>query len=116
MKNIDIRRATKSSSPMITTAIASTPVTRVALRGSLAGPAPRARNRLAPPIGTQRSRAMACSMRGATRQLPMAEDSVAQARPIGMIGPQTAMSAMTSSWPASCSGVAEVDSLRTTAR
>ena len=115
MKNIDTIRATKSIEPPATVATATSAVTSVALRGSLAAPWPAARKRLSARLGEAESPPSACSVRGATRIEPIAEESVAQPRPIGMIGPQSAMRAMTSWSLARISAGAENASLNTTA-
>jgi hypothetical protein len=64
----------RSSSRMLASAM--TKVTRVATRGSLAGPWPAARKR-----GSTPSRARACMVRGAATRLPRADDKVAAQMP-----------------------------------
>lgn len=68
----------------------------VAFRGSLASPTPAERNAFTRSDRTMRSLPRACRVRGATRIEPMADESVAPARPMGMMGPQTAIWLMTS--------------------
>ncbi len=55
-------------------------------------------------------------MRGATSSEPMADDSVAQASPIGMIGPQSATRVITRSSFARASTEAEVENFQINAR
>jgi hypothetical protein len=106
MKNIEMMRATRSTEPRTTMANVIAAVTSVALRGSFVSPSPRATNRLNRRTGMMWSAPIACSVRGATSTDPTADESVAQASPIGMMGPQSAMSAMAKPPLASCSGVA----------
>ncbi len=96
MKNIEMIRATKSTLPNTAITNASAAVTMVPFLGSFSLPLPAARNSVAPGTATTRSEASACSVRGATRMEPIADDSVAQASPIGMIGPHMAMRLITS--------------------
>ena len=66
-------------------------------------------------LGAMPSAASACSVRGATRIDPTAEESVAQASPIGTIGPQTAICDMTRGSEASRPAGAELASFQITA-
>ena len=91
MKNMDTTRATRLTLPSMTKTIAIAEVTSVALRGSFVAPTPAETKSLRRGRGTMRSAPRACSVRGATRMDPIAEEIVAHARPIGMIGPQIAI-------------------------
>ena len=73
-------------------------------------PTPAASNRLTRLLGTIPSAASACSVRGATRIEPIADDSVAHASPIGMIGPQIAIRDIRSWSPARSAGLADIAS------
>jgi hypothetical protein len=91
MKNMLMICATKLTFPIATKRRAIPPEIRVAFSGSWAGPRPRARKALALTVGRTRSRARACSVRGATRIDPTADEMVAAPSPIGMIGPHRAI-------------------------
>src|SRR5210317_1337107 len=88
MKNMEMMRATESTLPMPMIRKAIALVTSVALKGSLFSPLPKDNQRVKDFEGRTRSEANACRVRGATKILPMAEEIVAAAKPIGIIGPQ----------------------------
>ena len=96
MKNIEIILATKSTFPMLTKTKAKATVTRVAFSGSLFLKLPLANKEFRGAEGNISSAAKAFKVRGATMIVPRAEEMDAQARPIGIIGPQTAILDMTS--------------------
>ena len=66
-------------------------VTRVAFKGSLFLKLPLARKVLMGLVGKMSSAASAFKVLGATIRVPKAEEMVAQARPMGMMGPHTAI-------------------------
>ena len=104
--------ATKSISPINTNTKAIKQVTKVLLKGSffLAFD-----NQLSSVwLGKILSFARACNVRGATITDPSAEDTAAHANPIGIIGPQIAMSLMTSWLLARFSKVVDIVSLKAT--
>ena len=111
MKNMEMTWATKSTSPTATNTVAIPNTTREALYGSDVWPRPCASHSPILRKGKMPSEARACKVRGATNAEPSAEEIVAQARPMGMIGPHTAIRDMISSSPASASGDAETASL-----
>ena len=61
-------------------------VRMVAFTGSLASPEPAFSALFQSGTGSMRSPARACSVLGATKMEPMAEDAVAVANPMGIIG------------------------------
>ena len=104
----------KSMPPITTNTIAIALVTHDAYIGSCAGPQPWSSRRFSLGTGSTLSRARACSVRGATRTEPSAEDRAAAAKPMKIAGPQSAIWVMTNWSAASASGVALWASLTAT--
>jgi hypothetical protein len=96
MKNIEMISATAFTSPMSTKKKAIMHVTSVALTGSPFLILSLLSQLFSLGIGIIRSAEIALSVLGATITLPNADEIVAAARPIGIIGHQIAISAIIS--------------------
>ncbi len=81
---------------MATNIITITDEAKVAFKGSLESPTPAPKKEFIFLDGKTLSFANACNVLGAIRIEPIADEMVAAARPIGMIGPQIAILLMIS--------------------